>query len=286
MPKENQLEEPDPKKKGMIFKKFIQTLERLGYEVEFRILKACDYGTPTTRKRLFLIARSDGEPIVLPEATHGPRDSQEVQEGKLLPYRAAKEVIDFSLESKSIFNRDKPLKESTMKRIARGLKKFVVENNDPFLTKAHKSDQSSAGIPSFIQMGYGDPEGKRVLDLNNPFGTITSGGNKFGLATAWIKEDYGQSTGTDINKPLGTITAKSNHHSLMTVFLSKHYGGNYKGAGIDLRDPMDTITQVDHHSLVSAKLQKISTQVKSDKELIRVSILFPHCFIVRLVSLD
>lgn len=300
---------PDPDKKGHTFQSFIRALNRQGYKVEYKELKACDYGAPTTRKRLFLIARRDGKPIVWPEPTHGPIDTLEVASGVLKPYRAAHEVIDWSIPGKSIFNRKKPLSEATMKRIARGIMKFVVDHPDPFIvrigqtgfgkdklqysidqplttvtTKAehclisprimvNTSNHSGSDIkdplktittgghhalisPFLIQMGYGDPKGKRVLDKDKPLGTITSGGNKFATVSAWIKEDYGQSTGTDIKRPLGSITAQSNHHSLMTAFLSKHYGGNYKGAGIDMRNPTDTITQVDHHSLVVAFLTK------------------------------
>lgn len=315
---------PDPERKGEIFKSFVKILSTgvpktdegflecldvlkidknsilayklskgLGYDVDWKELKACDYGAPTTRKRLFLIARCDNKPIVWPEETHAPRDSEEVEKGLKKSYRAASEVIDFSIPGKSIFNREKPLVESTMKRIARGLFKFVIDEPEPFVVpdsmtdSPDKSDQpietptlvvNTSGHtgsdlrdpvktittgghhalmrPVLIQMGYGDKEGKRVLDLKNPLGTITSGGNKFAVATAWIKEDYGNGTGTNLNDPLGTITAKSNHHSVVTAFLSKHYGGYYKGAGIELKDPLGTITQVDHHGLVSLLLKE------------------------------
>ncbi|MCA5014575.1 MULTISPECIES: DNA cytosine methyltransferase [unclassified Enterococcus] len=308
-PNEKQLFAPIKEKKGQIFKKFIKHLEALGYTVEYDILKACDFGAPTTRKRLFLIARCDKRPIVWPQPTHGHKDSEEVEKGYLKPYRAASEIIDFSKKGKSIFNRKKPLSPATMKRIARGLFKFVLNEPDPFIvrigqtgfgkdglqypideplttittkaehclvtptvlvnTTGHKGSKVDEPLktvttgghhalisPTLIQMGYGDPEGKRVLNMDQPIGTVTSGGNKFAFASAWIKEDYGNSTGTTVNNPLGTITSQSNHHSLMTAFLSKHYGGNYKGAGIDPRNPTDTITQVDHHSLVTAFISK------------------------------
>lgn len=315
---------PDPERKGEIFKSFVKILSTgiskddegfmecldvlkidtesilayklskgLGYDVEWKELKACDYGAPTTRKRLFLIARCDNQPIVWPEPTHAPRDSEEAKKGLKESYRSASEVIDFTIPGKSIFNRKKPLVDSTMKRIARGLFKFVIDEPDPFiipesLTENSTEDEQCIEAPTLVvntsghsgsdlrdpiktittgghhalmrpvllQMGYGDQEGKRVLDLDKPLGTITSGGNKFGLATAWIKEDYGNGIGTDIKKPLGTITAKSNHHSIMTAFLTKHYGGYYQGAGVNVRDPLGTITQIDHHGMVSLLLRE------------------------------
>ena len=335
---------PDPKRKGHTFKSFVRALKRQGYHVEFRELRACDYGAPTTRKRLFMIARCDGKPIVWPEPTHGPRDSEEVKSGKLKPYHAAAECIDWDLPGRSIFGRKKPLSPNTLRRIARGLKKFVIDNPDPFIvTVNHSGDhfrgqsiddplntitsKNGYGVvspyisrigqtgfggdrlsytlenplttittkaehclisPTLIQMGYGDPEGKRVLNLDNPLGTITAGGNKFGLAAARIKKDYNTSTGDNIKNLFSTVNSQGNHHSLMTAhlsvnntghpgsciddplstittgghhmlissFLSKHYGGNYTGAGIDPRQPTDTITSVDHHSIVSAFVSK------------------------------
>lgn len=335
---------PDPKRKGHTFKSFVRALKRQGYHVEFRELRACDYGAPTTRKRLFLIARCDGQPIVWPEPTHGPRESLEVKSGLLKPYRSAAECIDWELPGKSIFGRKKPLSPNTLRRIARGLKKFVIDNPDPFIVTVNHSGEQFRGqsveqplntvtskngygvvspyitrigqtnfggdglsypiqkpittittkaehcliSPTLLQMGYGDPEGKRVLNLDKPLGTITAGGNKFGVAAAWIKKDYNNSTGDEMQGPLSTVTSQSNPHSLMTAhlavnntghpgshiydplstittgghhmlissFLSKHYGGNYKGAGVDLRCPTDTITSVDHHSIVSAFISK------------------------------
>ncbi|WP_245186813.1 DNA cytosine methyltransferase [Enterococcus larvae] len=306
-PVNKQMFRPKEEKKGFIFRRFVKALENLGYKVEFKQLKACDYGAPTTRKRLFMIARCDGKPIVWPEPTHAHKDSPEVKNKELLPYRSAAECIDWSIPGKSIFNRKKPLAEATMRRIARGIFKFVLSNTDPFIVTVNHSGPDFRGqeiteplttvtgkngyglvsptimvnttghsgssideplrtvttggqqaliSPSLIQMGYGDPEGKRVLNLDGPLGTITAGGNKFAVASAWIKEDYGASIGTDINNPLGTITSQSNHHSLMTAFLSKAYGGNYTGAGIDVTDPTATITSVDHHTLISAFISK------------------------------
>lgn len=235
---------PNPKKKGRTFRTFVNALKRQGHEVEYRVLRACDYGAPTMRKRFFLISRSDGNPIVWPKPTHGDPNSPEVKAGKLKPWRTAAEIIDWSIPCKSIFDRKKPLSENTMRRIARGLKKFVFDHPQPFVMQVNHSgndhhycraiDKPLSTItskngyalvtPTLIQMGYGDKEGKRVLNLNKPLGTITAGGNKFGLVTA---------------------------------FLAKHYGGNYTGPGADLEKPLSTITTVDHHALVTSHVIKL-----------------------------
>lgn len=211
----------------------------LGYDVDFKELIGCDYGAPTIRKRLFMIMRSDGKEIRWPEPTHGPRDSLEVQSGKLEPYRTAAECIDWSIPSKSIFGRKKNLASNTLRRIVRGIEKFVINNPEPFLVKVNHSGDQFRGqriyeplgtltskngygivVPTLIQVGYGDKEGKRVLELNKPLGTVTAGGNKFALATAYIRKDYNNSVGDDISNPISTITSRSTHHSLMNARLT------------------------------------------------------------------
>src|SRR5690606_4651273 len=128
---------PCPDRKGQEFQKFKQQLERLGYQVEHRQLRACDYGAPTIRKRFFLIARRDGRKIIWPKATHGPANSLPVRRGRLKPYRAAAECIDWSIPCPSIFTRKKPLAENTMRRIAQGLKRFVIDAQEPFIVKTN-----------------------------------------------------------------------------------------------------------------------------------------------------
>ena len=239
---------PDPEHKGETFKAFITQLEACGYKVEYKELRACDYGAPTTRKRFFLIARSDGQPIVWPEPTHGPKDTLEVLSKIKQPYHSAAECIDWSLPGQSIFNRKKPLAKNTMDRIARGLKKFVLDAQKPFIIETNEK----CVTPSIMVNNTGHP-GSAITD---PLKTITTGGNQMLVEASWIKEDYSQSTGSDIQAPLGTVTAQSVHQGVMSAFLCKHYGGNYQGAGIDVRNPTDTITQVDHHALVEAFLIK------------------------------
>ena len=121
---------PCPARKGETFRRWIQQLKALGYQVEYRELRACDYGAPTIRKRLFVIARCDGEPIVWPAPMHGPG---------LKPYRTAAEIIDWSIPVKSIFGRKRPLAENTMRRIAKGIQRFVIEHPDPFIAPVDAS---------------------------------------------------------------------------------------------------------------------------------------------------
>jgi DNA (cytosine-5)-methyltransferase 1 len=180
---------PDPDHKGETFEEFKSELEKCGYVVEHRELRACDYGAPTTRKRLFLIARSDGKPIQWPEPTHAPNDSLEVQAGVKFPYVSAASCIDWGIPGNSIFERKRPLAENTLKRITRGFTKFVKEESQPFVVR------NETGFPKEREI-------------------------------------------------------------LAAPFLSKYYGGNYAGAGIDVRNPTDTITQSDHHALVIAFLIK------------------------------
>lgn len=260
---------PDEAQKGKTFQSFVKALKSLGYQVEFKELRACDYGAPTIRKRLFMIARCDGNPIVWPKPTHGNPNSLEVQAGKLKPWRTASEIIDWSIGTPSIFDRKRPLSDNTLRRIARGIQKFVIENKRPFLIQTGYGERKgqlprvldlekplgtivstckhALVNPVLIQMGYGDPEGKRVLDLKKPLGTITAGGNKFGLATAFVAQHFGTSTGHEIEKPLNTITAV-NKASLVTAFLTKYYGAD---TGQKIDEPLHTITTKDRFGLVT-----------------------------------
>jgi DNA (cytosine-5)-methyltransferase 1 len=189
--------------KGITFNSFVKALKSLGYEVQFRELQACDYGAPTIRKRFFLIARSDGRPIVWPRPTHGDPDSLEVQAGKLKPWRPSSEIIDWSIGVPSIFNRKKPLVQNTLKRIERGLERFVINNKNPFIVP----DEHKA---AFLISYYTEQSEKEVrgLSLNTPLHTITAGGNRFGLVTAFLTKYYGQGIGQELNEPLHTITTK------------------------------------------------------------------------------
>lgn len=220
---------------GRYFDAWVADLELQGYTVERRLLVAADYGAPTTRRRLFLVARRDGAPIVWPEPTHGA--------GRALPWRAAAaEVIDWSLPCPSIFERSKPLAEATMRRIARGIRRYVLEAAEPFIVPVTH------------------PRDARVHRLSEPLRTVTCAprGEMALVSPALIQTSYGERKGQaprtlDIHKPLGTVVASGQKHALVAAFLAKHYGGN-EGPGTDLRRAVDTITTQDHHSLVAAHL--------------------------------
>lgn len=209
---------PDPNKKGRTFRSFVNALKYQGYQVDWRELRACDYGAPTIRKRLFLIARCDGKPIVWPKPTHGDPKSLEVQAGKLKPWRAASEIIDWSLPCSSIFERKKPLADKTMKRIARGIQRFIIDSSNPFIVP---NGQSAA----FIARQFGQSIGH---SMNDPLGTITAGGGgKSQLTTAFLAKHYGGNytgPGTNLNDPLSTITV--DHNALITSHIIKLRGTN------------------------------------------------------------
>lgn len=194
---------PVKKLKGKTFQSFVKALESLGYEVDFRELHACDYGAPTIRKRFFMIARSDKQPIVWPEPTHGDPHSPAVQLGKLKPWRTASEIIDWNIGAPSIFERKRPLVPNTLKRIEKGLQRFVIDAEKPFMVP----DEHKA---AFLISYYTEQSEKEVrgLSLNTPLHTITAGGNRFGLVTAFLTKYYGQSTAQGLNEPLHTITTK------------------------------------------------------------------------------
>jgi DNA (cytosine-5)-methyltransferase 1 len=278
---------PDPKRLGSTFRMWLGKLKASGYDVEMRELRACDYGAPTTRRRLFMIARCDGQRIVWPEPTHGP--------GRAHPWRTAAECIDWSIPCPSIFTRRKPLAEKTMRRIARGLHKFVIDNPRPFIVptahagdlRVHSIDEPLRTItgsrrgdhalvaPTLVQTGYGERPGQapRILDLHAPLGTVVGCGQKHGLVAAFLAKHNGghEATGSRLDAPIHTITAQD-HHSLVRAFLMKYYGS---GTGADVRGPMPTITaQAEHIALVTVRGERyaivdIGMRMLQPRELFR-----------------
>jgi DNA (cytosine-5)-methyltransferase 1 len=277
----NRRSHPIKGKKGQTFWKWIGQLEALGYKVETKELIAADYGAPTKRKRFFMVARCDGKPIVWPNPTHGDRNSEEVKKGLLKPYVPAADIIDWDIPCKSIFDRKKPLAENTMKRIARGLQKFVIENAEPFI----------------IPIGYGEREGQapRVNDINDPLGTIVSSGKHY-LCTPYITQ-IGQTGFTEdrsksIEEPITTIVSKQEHilvaptliqyhsettkgevrgqelkepimtidsnprYGLVSAFISKYYAGESRSTASDISDSLHTVTARQGHALVTSHLIK------------------------------
>lgn len=225
----NRRKHPIKEKQGVTFRKFVQQLTDLGYEVQFRELVAADYGAPTMRKRFFLVARCDGKEIIWPKPTHGPADSTEVKAGLLKPYMGAYTQFDFSLPCPSIFDTSeeikekygiravRPLAENTMNRIARGLKKFVLDNPEPFI----------------IQCNHGGE--RRPNDIREPMPTITG------------KHGYG------VVEPI------------LAPIIDKAYGGNYQGNGSKVDAPIDTITTVDHNRLVVPMLIQYHSETSKDE---------------------
>lgn len=259
---------PIKERAGETFRAWVTELEQLGYRVEWRVLNAADYGAPTSRKRLFVIARRDGLPIVWPTPTHGKGREK---------YRTAAECIDWSIPCPSIFDRKKPLADATLRRIAEGIKRYVLNNPRPFLVRYHgerhpgetprvqdldaplptQTTENRFGLvaPTLIQTSYGERKGQRprVLDIHQPLGTIVAGGQKHGLVAAFIAKHYGGVVGQPLDEKIGTITAKD-HHSLVACHIESMYS-NSKGRSIN--DPLPTATAgSNHHALVAAFLCK------------------------------
>lgn len=233
---------PCPKQKGRTFNSFVNALKRQGYAVDYRELRACDYGSPTIRKRFFLIARRDGLSIKWPEPTHAHPDSIQAQKGKLKPWRTAAECIDWSLDCPSIFTRKRPLATATLERIAGGLKKFVFNNPKPFVVN---------GITPVLTE-CANASNKRSMPIDEPLRTIcaqTKGGHH-ALISAFLAKNYTGVTGSDLKQPVHTITAKD-HNSLVISHLSKMKNGC---VGQELNDPMHTLTTVNQFAEVRAFL--------------------------------
>lgn len=224
------------RQRGSTFRRWISMIENLGYRVDMRELVASDYGAPTIRKRLFIIARKDGEEIVFPEATHG---------NGLLPYATAADIIDWSDLGNSIFERAKPLAPASSQRIARGFDRFVLNDPNPFIIGI---DNKSNGA-------------RDAWPLSDQLRTITTE-NRFALVTPLLVTMRGTdpahiaASARRVDQQVRTISGQGQHHALVTAFLAKNFGGNYNGPGIDLRSPTGTVTTRDHHSLVTAFLLK------------------------------
>lgn len=228
---------PCPKNKGREFNAFCNALRRQGYHVEHRELRACDYGTPTIRKRLFLIARRDGQPIVWPEATHGDPRNIATKANKLKPWRTAAECIDFTLPCPSIFERQKPLADATLRRIAKGIMRYVVNAAEPFIVGlAHGEHKERAG--------------SRSHSADEPFRTVHAGGGNYAVVAPVLTEHANASTPRCMpaDEPLHTVTS-SDHNSLVTASLIHMGHGEGKDGGKrfshgirDIEQPINTIT--------------------------------------------
>ena len=266
---------PDPDRKGQTFNAFVRALEKHGYRVEHKTLRASDYGTPTIRKRLFMIARCDGQPITWPEPTHGDPASDQVKAGQLEPWHTAAECIEWEVPCPSIFERKKPLAENTQRRIAKGIMKYVVNSGDPFIvplthhgmdrvkgirepfptiTAAHRGELAFIS-PTLIQTGYGERKGQspRVPGLQKPLGTVVAGGVKHGLVSAFLAKHYTGVVGSNLKDPAGTVTT-IDHHSLVAANLVRHMG---QSIGSDLNDPARTVLTQEKDALIASHIVKM-----------------------------
>lgn len=273
----NRKHHPIKSKQGKTFEKFVQQLTDLGYEVQFKELVAADYGAPTMRKRFFMIARCDGKPIVWPEPTHGPADSEAVKAGLLKPYVGAYTKIDFSRPCPSIFDTSeeikekygiravRPLAQKTMDRIARGFIKFVLNNPKPFIIQCNHGGERRPNdirepMPTITgKHGYGivEPVLAPYMGTNttnhpggnckDPIHTITTGNQQCLISPTLIQYHsetaQGEVRGQTIKDPNMTVDG-SNRYGLVTSFLSKFYKS---GTGQDLREPLHTITTSPGH---------------------------------------
>lgn len=248
----NRHHRPIKSKQGVTFKKFVSQLEDLGYTVEYRELVAADYGAPTMRKRFFLIARCDGKPIVWAEPTHAPADSEEVKSGKLKPYVGAYTQLDFSLPCPSIFDTAEEIKEKygiravrplapkTMYRIARGLKKFVIDNAEPFI----------------VQVNHSGAKSDYCKSANEPLSTVT-GKHGFGVVEPYLVQCKYNNGAQDIEKPLGTATTVESHLLVSPTLIQYHGEQSEKDVrGQTIEDPIMTVDSSNRYGLVTSFLSK------------------------------
>lgn len=289
--------QPIKERKGETYRAFKRKLERLGYTVEDRLLRACDFGAPTTRRRLFLQASLD--PIAWPEPTHGPNREK--------PYRTAAECIDWSIPCPSIFTRERPLADKTLARIARGIRKYVLEAARPFVlhvthggrensidepfrtvTAAHRGEMALIA-PYLVHRSNGERVGQapRIYNIQKPLGVVMAQGEKFALCAAFLAKHYGarnpdevQASGLD--KPIGVVTCQD-HHSLVACFLARYNGTS---TGQPVTQPLSTVDTRDRFGLVTVTIDgeeyaivDIGMRMLTPRELFRAQG-FPDSFVI------
>lgn len=233
---------PCPKSKGRTFNSFVNALKHQGYNVDYRELRACDFGSPTIRKRFFLVARRDGLQIQWPEQSHGHPDSHQVQKGKLKPWRTAAECIDWSLDCPSIFTRKRPLADATLQRIAKGIDRYVLKAEKPFI--------ANSIAPVFTECA--NASNQRSMPADEPLRTIcaqTKGGHH-ALISAFLAKNYTGVVGSDLKEPVHTVTA-TDHNSLVVSHLSKMKNNC---VGQSLEEPIHAMTTVNQFAEVRAFL--------------------------------
>ena len=228
---------PIKERAGEDYRKFISAMKNIGYEFDSRELVAANYGAPTTRKRWYAVFRRDGKQIVWPKPTHNRFGAD-----GLKPYEQCGDYIDWSDLGKSIFDRPKPLAEATQKRIANGIKKYIVDNPEPYIVR---NKEALAFIIQYHgETRQGDSRGQL---LTEPIKTIDTS-NRYGLVTAFITKYYKTGIGQGCDEPLHTITTSPGHFGVISAFLVKYYG---TGCGQVLNEPLGTITTKDRFGLVN-----------------------------------
>ena len=233
--------------KGEEYKRFMDAMANLGYQYNTQELIAADYGAPTTRKRWYAIFRKDSKPIIIPRQTHS-------KDGILYPkWLECGDYIDWSDLGKSIFDRKKPLAEATQRRIAFGIKKYIIDADKPYLVR--NKDAMAFMIQYHGETRRGDSRGQL---LSEPIKTIDTS-NRYGLVTAFITKFYRTGIGQGLNEPLHTITTSPGHFGLVSAFLIKYYG---QGCGQTLDLPLGTITTKDRFGLVTVEIAGETYMIK------------------------
>lgn len=270
---------PDPKQRGRTWRRFVALLEGMGYVVEWRVIKACDFGAPTSRERLFMIARCDGKPIVWPEPTHAKNPGKGQQK-----WRTAAECIDWTVPSKSIFDRPKPLAEATLRRIAKGMMKFVINSPAPFIVPianwsgevVQSADEPLRTITSYpkggafsvvspVLVGAGGPVySGRPAPVDRPVGTLMTANHRALASACIVQAGHGEGSGknkrrshgvNDICGPVGTVTASGGGQSIATALMVQANGGFNTTAAKSVEDPVTTVTNTgSQQQLVTANL--------------------------------
>lgn len=281
VPRRNQFLVPDPSRKGHNWRIFVDGLRAMGYVVQWRVICNANLGAHSTRERLYMVARCDGLPIEWPKQTHAKKAKPGMK-----PWRPVHECIDWSIPGRSIFGRDKPLADATLRRIAHGMRKYVLESPEPFIVgdvapalvpvthtrdtafdprdpmrtiTTAKGGETALMAATMVQVSYGEREGQapRVLDLEKPLGTVVAGGCKFGLATAFmVQANGGFNTvhARDARDPASTVTTSGSQQQLITAHLAtlRHHS-----TGRDMRDPIPTVAAGgEHHALLEYHLSQ------------------------------
>ncbi|NNA69593.1 DNA cytosine methyltransferase [Pseudomonas gessardii] len=274
---------PDPRQRGRTWRRFVALLEGMGYVVEWRVIKACDFGAPTSRERLFMIARCDGRPIVWPEPTHAKHPSKGQKK-----WRSAAECIDWTLPSKSIFDRPKPLAPATLRRIAKGMKKFVIDAADPFIVpianwsgesvqSAHDPLRTVTSWPRGGSFAMASPviapathQGSdRVNDPHAPLPTVTCAnrGELTLISPVMVTAAHGEGKPGGVQRwgsgsksaaePIGTVTA-SGGHSLAAAVLVGAGGPEYSGKPAPITQPAGTLMTQNHRAMATAFMAQMN----------------------------